>query len=34
MDTPVTFLGRLKVGAIVENGYVTGLYELEAAQPK
>jgi len=34
MDTPVTFLGRLKVGAIVENGYVTGLYQLESAQPK
>lgn len=32
MDTPVTFTGRLKVGAIVENGYVTGLYQLDGAE--
>jgi hypothetical protein len=30
MDTPVAFYGLLKVGSILENGYVTGLYELDA----
>lgn len=27
---PVSFLGVLKVGAIFENGYMVGIYELEA----
>ena len=30
MDVPVAFFGELKVGAMFENGYMTGLYELEA----
>src|SRR5581483_4136138 len=30
MDVPVPFYGELKVGAMFENGYMTGLYELEA----
>ena len=29
MDIPVSFYGELKVGALFENGYMTGLYELE-----
>lgn len=29
MDVPVPFYGELKVGAMFENGYMTGLYELE-----
>ncbi|MBL9202467.1 MAG: DUF3299 domain-containing protein [Opitutaceae bacterium] len=29
MDVPVEFYGELKVGAMFENGYMTGLYELE-----
>ena len=29
MDVPVQFYGQLKVGAMFENGYMTGLYELE-----
>lgn len=28
MDVPVAFFGELKVGAMFENGYMTGLYEL------
>lgn len=29
MDTPVSFYGELKVGAMFENGYMTGIYLLE-----
>ena len=29
MDTPLTFEGRLRVGEMYENGYLTGLYLLE-----
>lgn len=29
MDVPVQFYGDLKVGAMFENGYMTGLYEME-----
>lgn len=29
MDVPVAFYGELKVGAMFENGYMTGLYELQ-----
>ena len=29
MDLPISFYGELKVGAMFENGYMTGLYELE-----
>lgn len=29
MDTPVTFDGRLRVGEMYENGYLTGIYLLE-----
>ena len=29
MDVPITFEGRLKVGEMYENGYLTGLYLLE-----
>jgi len=28
MDVPITFEGTLKVGAMYENGYLTGIYEL------
>lgn len=30
MDVPIVFEGRLKVGEIYDNGYLTGLYLLEA----
>ena len=30
MDVPVSFYGTLKVGALFENGYLTGIYELAA----
>jgi hypothetical protein len=29
MDVPVEFFGELKVGAMFESGYMTGLYELD-----
>lgn len=29
MDVPVSFLGELKVGAMFENGYMTGIYQLD-----
>jgi len=29
MDLPVSFYGQLKVGAMFENGYMTGIYLLE-----
>ena len=29
MDVPVAFFGELKVGTMFENGYMTGLYELQ-----
>lgn len=29
-DVPLSFYGRLKVGAIFENGYMTGIYEMDA----
>lgn len=29
MDVPVSFYGELKVGALFENGYMTGIYFLE-----
>jgi hypothetical protein len=29
MDTPISFYGELKVGAVFENGYLTGLYQLK-----
>ncbi len=29
MDVPISFYGRLKVGAMFENGYMTGIYLLE-----
>lgn len=28
MDTPIVFEGTLKVGAVYENGYLTGIYQL------
>ena len=30
MDVPISFYGTLKVGASFENGYLTGIYQLEA----
>jgi len=30
MDIPITFEGKLRVGEMYENGYLTGLYLLEA----
>jgi hypothetical protein len=29
MDIPITFEGRLRVGEMYENGYLTGVYLLE-----
>jgi hypothetical protein len=29
MDVPIAFFGQLKVGAMFESGYMTGLYELD-----
>jgi hypothetical protein len=29
-DVPISFFGKLKVGAMFENGYMTGIYELDA----
>jgi len=29
MDVPISFYGQLKVGAMFENGYLTGIYLLE-----
>jgi len=29
MDVPISFYGELKVGAMFENGYMTGIYRLE-----
>ena len=29
MDIPITFEGKLKVGEMIENGYLTGIYLLE-----
>jgi len=29
MDIPISFFGQLKVGAMFENGYLTGIYLLE-----
>jgi hypothetical protein len=29
MDVPITFEGKLKVGMMMENGYLTGIYLLE-----
>lgn len=32
MDVPITFEGRLRVGQMFENGYLTGIYLLEGDQ--
>jgi hypothetical protein len=29
MDVPISFYGQLKIGATFENGYMTGIYQLE-----
>lgn len=29
-DVPISFYGTLKIGAIFDNGYLTGIYEMEA----
>jgi hypothetical protein len=29
-DIPISFYGKLKVGAMYENGYMTGIYEMDA----
>ena len=29
MDVPITFEGKLRVGEMYENGYLTGVYLLE-----
>jgi hypothetical protein len=29
-DVPITFYGTLKIGAMFENGYMTGIYEFDA----
>jgi hypothetical protein len=29
-DVPISFYGKLKVGAMYENGYMTGIYEMQA----
>jgi hypothetical protein len=32
MDQPITVMGRLRVGEIRENGYLVGIYKMQAAQ--
>lgn len=32
MDQPITIMGRLRVGEIRENGYLVGIYKMQAAQ--
>jgi len=32
MDLPITFEGKLRVGEMFENGYLTGVYLLEGDQ--
>ena len=32
MDQPITVMGRLHVGEIREQGYLVGLYQLDAEQ--
>jgi hypothetical protein len=32
MDQPITIMGRLQVGEIRENGYLVGIYKMQAAQ--
>ena len=34
MDVPISFYGQLKVGAMFENGYMTGIYLLEGEGEK
>jgi hypothetical protein len=29
-DVPISFYGKLRVGAMFENGYMTGIYEMDA----
>jgi hypothetical protein len=29
MDVPISFYGQLKIGAMFENGYMTGIYQLD-----
>ena len=29
-DVPIAFRGKFKVGAMFENGYMTGIYEMDA----
>jgi hypothetical protein len=29
-DVPISFYGTLKVGAMYENGYMTGIYAMDA----
>jgi len=29
-DIPISFYGKIKVGAMYENGYMTGIYEMDA----
>ena len=29
-DIPIAFYGTIKVGAMYENGYMTGIYEMDA----
>jgi len=29
MDVPISFYGRLKIGALFDNGYMSGIYQLE-----
>lgn len=31
-DIPISFYGTLKVGAMYENGYMTGIYEMDATK--
>ena len=32
MDQPISFYGELKVGATFDNGYLSGIYQLEDAR--
>jgi len=29
LDVPITFFGTLRVGEVLENGYLVGIYEMD-----
>jgi hypothetical protein len=32
MDQPITIMGKLRVGEIRENGFLVGIYKMQAAE--